>query len=114
MSVAVTSLLRDKGATILASLALCILQCLYISFINRNHVLLYFSISCNFYVYFIVISLLSFRSKNNPDYWYERRLLLIIFQCMSPTRSEYSKLGLDLVSLEDNLSCIPKKPSMAE
>jgi hypothetical protein len=33
---------------------------------------------------------------------------------MSPTRSEYSKLGLDLVSLEDNLSRTPKKPSMAE
>jgi hypothetical protein len=33
---------------------------------------------------------------------------------MSPTRSEYSKLGLELVSLEDNLSHTPKKPSMAE
>jgi hypothetical protein len=33
---------------------------------------------------------------------------------MSPTRSEYSKLGLELVSLEDNLSRTPKKPSMVE
>jgi hypothetical protein len=33
---------------------------------------------------------------------------------MSPTRSEYSKLGLDLVSLEDNHSRTPKKPSMVE
>ena len=33
---------------------------------------------------------------------------------MSPTRSEYSKLGLNLVSLEDNLSCTPKKTSMVE
>jgi hypothetical protein len=33
---------------------------------------------------------------------------------MSPTRSKYSKLGLKLVSLEDNLSRTPKKPSMAE
>jgi hypothetical protein len=33
---------------------------------------------------------------------------------MSPTRFEYSKLGLDIVSLEDNLSCTPNKPSMAE
>jgi hypothetical protein len=33
---------------------------------------------------------------------------------MSPTRSEYSKLGLELVSLEDNLSRMPKKPSMVE
>ena len=33
---------------------------------------------------------------------------------MSPMRSEYSKLGLELVSLEENLSHTPKKPSMAE
>jgi hypothetical protein len=37
---------------------------------------------------------------------------LVIFQCMSPTRSEYRKLGLELVSLEDNHSRMPKKPSM--
>jgi hypothetical protein len=65
-------------------------------------------------VYFIVISLLSFHSKNNLDQWYQSRILLIIFQCMSPTRSEYSKLGLELVSLEENRSCMPKKPSMVE
>jgi hypothetical protein len=33
---------------------------------------------------------------------------------MSLMRSEYSKLGLELVSLEDNLSPTPKKPSMVE
>jgi hypothetical protein len=33
---------------------------------------------------------------------------------MSPTRSEYSKLGLKLVSLEDNRSRTSKKPSMVE
>jgi hypothetical protein len=33
---------------------------------------------------------------------------------MSPTRFEYRKLGLELVSLEDNLSHMPKKTSMAE
>ena len=33
---------------------------------------------------------------------------------MSPTRSEYRKLGLELVSLEDNFSLTPKKPSMVE
>jgi hypothetical protein len=38
----------------------------------------------------------------------------IFFQCMSSTRSEYSKLGLDLVSLEENHSRTPKKPSMVE
>jgi hypothetical protein len=36
------------------------------------------------------------------------------FQCMSPTRSKYSKLGLELIYLEENCSHMPKKPSMAE
>jgi hypothetical protein len=31
---------------------------------------------------------------------------------MSPTRSGYRELGLELVSLEENFSCMPKKPSM--
>jgi hypothetical protein len=31
---------------------------------------------------------------------------------MSPMRYEYSQLGIDLVSLEDNHSRMPKKPSM--
>jgi hypothetical protein len=39
---------------------------------------------------------------------------LIIFQCMSPMRSKYRKLGLELVSLEDNHSRTTKKPSMVE
>jgi hypothetical protein len=66
-------------------------------------------------MHFFIISPLSFRAENNPDQWYQSRLLLIVFfQCMSLTRSEYSKLGLDLVSLEDNHSHTPKKPSMAE
>jgi hypothetical protein len=33
---------------------------------------------------------------------------------MSPMRYEYSKLGLELVSLEENRSCTPKKTSMVE
>jgi hypothetical protein len=33
---------------------------------------------------------------------------------MSSTRSKYRKLGLELVSLEENRSRTPKKPSMAE
>jgi hypothetical protein len=33
---------------------------------------------------------------------------------MSLTKSEYRKLGLELVSLEENHSHTPKKPSMAE
>ena len=32
---------------------------------------------------------------------------------MSPTRSEYKELGLELVSLEDISSCMPKRPPMA-
>jgi hypothetical protein len=33
---------------------------------------------------------------------------------MSPMRSEYSKLGLEIVSLEDNRSRTTKNPSMEE
>jgi hypothetical protein len=44
----------------------------------------------------------------------EQAALDHFFQCMSPMRSEYIKLGLELVSLEENLSRTPKKPSMAE
>ena len=33
---------------------------------------------------------------------------------MSPTRSKYSKLGLEIVSLEENLSFTPNKTSMVE
>jgi hypothetical protein len=65
-------------------------------------------------VNFFIIYPLSFRAENNPNQWYQSRLLLIVFQCMSPTRSKYSKLGLELISLEDNRSRTPKKPSMAE
>jgi hypothetical protein len=65
-------------------------------------------------VHFFIISPLSFRAENNLDQWYQSLLLLIIFQCMSPKRSKYSKLGLELVSLEYNRSRTPKKPSMAE
>jgi hypothetical protein len=31
---------------------------------------------------------------------------------MSPTRSEYKELGFELVSLEDKISCTPKRPLM--
>jgi hypothetical protein len=65
-------------------------------------------------VHLFIISPLSFRAENNPDQWYQSRLLLIIFQCMSPMRSEYRNLGLDLVSLEENRSRTPKKLSMVE
>jgi hypothetical protein len=44
----------------------------------------------------------------------EQAALDHFFQCMSPTRSEYRKLGLELVSIEYNHSRTPNKPSMAE
>jgi hypothetical protein len=69
---------------------------------------------CDISVHFFIISPISFRAENNPDQWYQSRLLLIIFSVHVPDRSEYSKLGLELVSLEDNLSHTPKKPSMVE
>jgi hypothetical protein len=65
-------------------------------------------------VHFFIISPLSFRAENNPDQWYQSRLLLVVFECMSPTRSEYRKLGIELVSIEENHSRTPKKASMAE
>ena len=105
-----TSLLRVKAATILASLAL--LQSIYNSFINSNKVLLYFSISDKFHKYFVVISLLSFRFEHNPDRQYQSRLLFIVFQCMSLSRSEYSQLGLEFYPVEDNHSHTLKKPSI--
>jgi hypothetical protein len=75
------------------------------------YIIVYLSISLHFFI----ISPLSFRAENNSDQWYQSRLLLIIFfQCMSSMRSEYRKLGLELVSLEDNRSRTPKKPSMEE
>ena len=67
ISVAVRSLLRDKLPPFQRVFHSVLLQSLYISFININHVLLYFSISGNIYVHFIVISLLSFCFENNPD-----------------------------------------------
>ena len=65
-------------------------------------------------MHLFIISPLSFHVENNLDQWYQSRLLLIVFQCMSLMRSEYSKLGLEIVSLEDNHSLTSKKPSMAE
>jgi hypothetical protein len=78
------------------------------------YILLYYWIPCNIFVYFFVISPLSFCAQNNLDKWYQSKLLLVIFQFMSPTRSEYRKLGLKLASLEENLSRTPKKPSMVK
>jgi hypothetical protein len=65
-------------------------------------------------MHFFIVSPLSFRAENNPDQWYQRRLLLIVFQCMSSIMSKYRKLGLKLVSLEENQSRTPKKLSMVE
>ena len=81
------------------------------SLINTNFSLLYIYVYCNISIYFIVISLPSFRSQNNIDHWYQIMLLIVISLCMSPTSSWYRELGLKLVSLEDNH---PKRTPMAE
>jgi hypothetical protein len=88
--------------------------CISVTLVISTISLLYCCLSCNISKYFCVIYQLSFRAENNLDRWYQSRLLLIVFQCMSPMRSEYRNLGLELVSLEDNRSRTPKKPSMAE
>jgi hypothetical protein len=44
----------------------------------------------------------------------EQAALDRFFQCMSPTRSRYRNLGLEHLSLQDNHSRTPKKPSMVE
>jgi hypothetical protein len=44
----------------------------------------------------------------------EQAALDHFFHCISSTRSDYRKLGLELVYIEDNRSCTPNKPSMAE
>ena len=101
---------------------------MYISFINRNRVLLYLCvygcISNTFLLYYwisaisLCISLLYLWSHFVPKIIWISGIRAgcswSFFQCMSPTRSEYSKLGLEFVSLEDNRSHTPKKPSMAE
>ena len=38
---------------------------------------------------------------------------LVVSRCMSPTRSKYRELGLELVELGENTSRRPKKPQMA-
>jgi hypothetical protein len=66
-------------------------------------------------VHFFIISPLSFRAQNKSgSVVSEKADLDRSFQCMSPTRSEYRNLGLKIVSLEDNFSRTPKKPSMVE
>jgi hypothetical protein len=48
------------------------------------------------------------------DQCYQSRLLLVVSHSRSPIRSGYRELGLELVSLEGNFSCQPKRPLMAE
>ena len=76
--------------------------------------MLYFCLSCNISEYFCVISPLSFRAEKKSGSVVLEQAALDRFQCMSPTRSEYRKLGLELVSIEENRSRTPKKPSMEE
>ena len=87
----------------------CICMFTVSSLINLCYIVGYPRYLCAFLYYISNLIL----CRNYLDQWYQSRLLLIIFQCISPTRSEYSKLGLKLVSLEENHCRMPKKPLMA-
>ena len=65
-------------------------------------------------MHFFIISPISFRAENNLDQWYQSMIILVVFQCISLKRSEYINLGFEVVSLEENRSHTPKKPSMVE
>jgi len=105
MSVALTSLLRDKYATILVSVALCILEINMPLFINRNQVLLF----CLFLEIFMSISLwfLFFHFISNIIY-----ISGIIEISSSSLCNTCPRWGLSIASLEENHSHVPKKSSM--
>jgi hypothetical protein len=65
-------------------------------------------------VHFFIISPLSFRAENNLDQWYQNRLLLIFFQCMSPMGMSIESWVSRLSLLNTNQSHTPNKPSMVE
>ena len=54
---------------------------------------------------FFVISLPSYHSKYNLDMWYQINLLFVVSLCMSPTRSCYQELGMELVELMEEHLC---------
>jgi hypothetical protein len=53
---------------------------------------------CSFYI----ASFISFSNKLNQ--WYQSNMILVVSGCMSPMRSGYRELGLELVSLGDDCS----------
>ena len=81
------------------------------SLIHFCYIIGYTQYLCVFLYY--ISALISYR-KYSGSVVSEQAALVHFFQCMSPTMSKYIKLGLELVSLEENIFCTPKKPSMAE
>jgi hypothetical protein len=125
MQVAVTSLLRDKLPPFKRVFHYVFLHSLHITFINRNHVLLYLcSYGCiydiflfYYWIYTIslcnlfIISSLSFCAKNNPYQWYHSRLFLIVFFCACPRRgTSISSWVLSLSLLKTIVLTHPRNP----
>jgi len=73
----------------------------------------YFFVYENIYVYFIITSLISFLFENNMNEGYQRRLFLIIFQCMAIKRFKYRMFVSSLYLLR-TISLVAKKPSMVK
>jgi hypothetical protein len=65
-----------------------------------------FTLSCHITCLFLISFLLQSRSVVSEHH------APCHSQCMSPMRLGYRELGLELVSLEDNRSLLPKKPTM--
>jgi hypothetical protein len=64
-------------------------------------------------VHLFIVSPLSFCTKNNLDQWYQSRLLLIILSAC-PRQGLSIASWVSSLSLKENRSRTPKKPSMAE
>ena len=80
------------------------------SMINLCYIIGYPRYLCAFLYY--ISALISCRKQSGSVV--SEQVALDRFQCMSPMMYEYSKLGLKLVSLEDNHSSTLKKPAMTK
>ena len=92
MQVVVTSLLRDKLPPLdrvfhsvfyrlctFISLIEIVYYCISVFMVASLIYFCYITGYTRYSVHFIIISPLTFRAENNPDQWYQSRLLLIIF-----------------------------------
>ena len=62
------------------------------------------------HIHIYIYSFISFSHKSGSVV--SELSALVVSRCMSPTRSEYRELGLELVELGESTSCCPKKPQM--